>query len=112
MGGLGCKGLPDAPRMPPQREAKLTQVDPSWAQVAVMLGPSWPKLGSRCLRNAHQHAYQNKDDVDVDFSSIFGRFLVDFGRILEVMLAAKMHQKMMSNLDEFLIIFLLIFFTC
>ena len=111
-GGPGCQGLPDHPRthpdspgLTPPRQAKATQVDPSWAQVAVMLGPSWPKLGSRCLRNAHQHAYQNEDDVDVDFSSIFGRFLVDFGRILEVMLAAKMHHEMMSNLDEFLIIF-------
>ena len=40
---------------------------------------------------------------------IFYRFVIDFfadfDRVWEVMLAAKMHDKMMSNVDEFLIIF-------
>ena len=48
-GVLGAKACRGTPGWTPQREAKLTQVDPSWTQVAVMLGPSWPKLGSRCL---------------------------------------------------------------
>ena len=96
--GLGAQEPPKATqdRFKPENRSKKPPLQaPCWEAF-------WAMLASKSHQKATQKAYKTLIDLDVHFSLILDRFWMCFGRVLDAMLAFKMHHNLSFNFERFL----------